>query len=90
MCISKFLLASGLTLALCSAAVAGQTRDHRNGSSPQGGVTVGPNPTHGGYGGGGGSRYPSTTKVTTPPPTTGPGWHGDVRCHSASCFGKVD
>ena len=65
-------------------------RDHRNGSSPQGGVTVGPNPTHGGYGGGGGSRYPSTTKVTTPPPTTGPGWHGDVRCHSASCFGKVD
>ena len=44
---------------------------------PQGGVTVGPNPTHGGYGGGG-SRYPSTTKVTTSPLTTGPGWHGDV------------
>jgi hypothetical protein len=36
MCISKFLLASGLTLALCSAAVAGQTRDHRNGSSTAG------------------------------------------------------
>jgi len=29
MCISKFLLASGLTLALCSAAVAGQTRSSK-------------------------------------------------------------
>ena len=81
-----------IALFASSSALAGELRDHRGGKSPEGGVSVtntgqqSGSPWHGG--GGGGNRNP-TTKVTTPPSTSGPGWNGKVRCHTASCFGTV-
>jgi|SRR6185437_11955523 hypothetical protein len=79
-----------LSLLATTSAYCRESRDHRGSNgSPQGGVTVTPTHPHPGYGGGGGGRRTAPTKVTQPPPSSGPGWHGKVRCHSASCFGTV-